>query len=180
MEAEILLWIQENLRMSGLDSLMKGITHLGDFGIFWILAAIILALYPARRREGCMVTAGMLLSFLFNNLFLKNIVARTRPYEAIEGLELIVDRAVDWSFPSGHSATSFAAAVIIAGLLPKRYGAGALILAALISFSRLYVGIHYPTDVLFGIVSGSLIGVGVVASAKHWQGRMPIKSSQGE
>lgn len=166
MEAEILLWIQENLRISGVNSLMKGITHLGDFGIIWILTAVLLVLYPERRRAGCMVAAGMLLSFLFNNLLLKNIVARTRPYETIAGLELLVDRAGDLSFPSGHSATSFVAAVIIAGLLPRRYGVMALILAALISFSRLYVGIHYPTDVLFGIISGSLIGMGVVAFAK--------------
>lgn len=178
MEAEILLWIQENLRMSGFNSLMKGITHLGDFGIVWILAAILLLLYPERRRMGCMVMAGMFFSFLFNNLLLKNIVARTRPYEAVEGLELLVDKAVDLSFPSGHSATSFVAAVIIAGLLPRRYGVMAVILAALISFSRLYVGIHYPTDVLFGVISGSLIGMGVVAFAKHWQGRTAIKSSQ--
>ena len=178
MEAEILLWIQENLRMSGLNSLMRGITHLGDFGIVWVLAAILLLLYPERRRVGYMVMAGMLISYLFNNLFLKSIVARTRPYEVIEGLELLVGKAKDFSFPSGHSATSFVAAVIIAGMLPKRYGVMAVVLAALISFSRLYVGIHYPTDVLFGIVSGSLIGMGVVIFAKHWQGRAAIKSSQ--
>ena len=178
MEAEILLWIQENLRMPGFNSLMKGITHLGDFGIVRIRTAILLVLYPERRRVGCMVTAGMLLSFLFNNLLLKNMIARTRPYEVIGGLKLLVDKAEDLSFPSGHSATSFVAAVIIAGLLPRRYGVMAVILAALISFSRLYVGIHYPTDVLFGVISGSLIGMGALLFARHWQGRTAIKNSQ--
>ena len=95
---------------------------------------------------------------MFNNLLLKNLVARTRPYEVIDGLQLLVSRAVDLSFPSGHAASSFAAAVVMAKLLPKRYGIAALILAGLIAFSRLYVGIHYPTDVLFGAVSGCLIG----------------------
>lgn len=159
MEAEILLWIQEYLRMPVLNSVMRGITHLGDFGIFWILMAIMLCLYAGTRKAGLTVAAGMLVSFLINNLFLKNVVGRTRPYEMIDGLTLLVNRAKDMSFPSGHSATSFVAAVIIAGMLPKRYGISALVLAALISFSRLYVGIHYPTDVLFGAASGIIIGL---------------------
>ncbi len=159
MEAEILLWIQEYLRMPGLDAVMQGITHLGDFGIFWILMAVLLLLYAGTRRAGLTVAAGMLASFVINNLMLKNLVGRTRPYEVINGLTLLVDKAFDLSFPSGHSATSFVAAVILWGTLPRRYGIGALALATLISFSRLYVGIHYPTDVLCGAVSGILLGL---------------------
>lgn len=162
MEAEILLWIQEYLRTPVLNSFMRGITHLGDFGLFWILMAIVLLLYPKTRKSGVLVMAGMLISFLLNNLLLKNLVGRTRPYEVIDGLELLVEKAVDLSFPSGHSATSFVAATVIAGLLPKRYGVSALVLAALISFSRLYIGIHYPTDVLFGVFSGIVIGLVLV------------------
>ena len=159
MEAEILLWIQEYIRTPVLNSLMRGITHLGDFGIFWILMAIVLLLYADTRRAGLTVAAGMLLSYLINNLFLKNLVARTRPYEVIDGLHLLVGRASDMSFPSGHSATSFVAATVMMCFLPKRYGISALVLAALIAFSRLYVGIHYPTDVLFGTISGIVIGL---------------------
>lgn len=162
MEAEILLWIQENLRVSALNPLMKAITHLCDFGMVWLLAAITLMLYRERRKAGLTILAGIFLSFLFNNLLLKNLVGRTRPYEVIEGLQLLTNPARDLSFPSGHAATSFVAAVIIAGMLPKRYGISAVLLAALISFSRLYIGIHYPTDVLFGAASGALIGVVLV------------------
>lgn len=167
MEAEILLWIQDYLRTPVLDSLMCGITHLGDFGIFWILMAVVLLLYPDTRKTGVAVTAGMLVSFVFNNLLLKNLVARTRPYEVIDGLTLIVDKASDLSFPSGHSATSFVAAAVMMCLLPRRYGVSAMILAALIACSRLYVGIHYPTDVLFGAVSGILIGFVTAAVSRQ-------------
>ena len=158
MEAEILLWIQNNIRFSGFNPVMEAITHLGDFGLFWILMMVLLLLCQKTRKVGVAVGIALLGSFVFNNLLLKNLVARTRPYEVIDGLQLLVSRAVDLSFPSGHSASSFAAAVVMAKLLPKRYGIAALILAGLIAFSRLYVGIHYPTDVLFGAVSGCLIG----------------------
>lgn len=159
MEAEILLWIQNNIRFNGATPVMEAITHLGDFGLFWILMTVVLLLYQKTRKIGIAVGIALFGSFVLNNLLLKNLVARTRPYEVIDGLRLLVNRAVDLSFPSGHSASSFAAAVVIARLLPKRYGVAALILAGLIAFSRLYVGIHYPTDVLFGIVSGGLIGL---------------------
>jgi len=175
MEGEILLWIQEYIRTPVLNSLMRAITHLGDFGIFWILMAVVLMLYADTRRVGTLVTAGMLVSYVFNNLFLKNLVARIRPYEVIDGLTLLVGRASDLSFPSGHSATSFVAATIMMCLLPKRYGAGAVVLAALISLSRLYVGIHYPTDVLFGIVSGILIGLVIVKI----NGQYDLKKQRG-
>lgn len=163
MEADILLWIQEYLRFPALDSLMKAITHLGDIGIFWIVMAILLILYPERRRAGFSVMIGMLLSLLINNLFIKNVVRRVRPYEVINGLESLIGKMGEFSFPSGHTATSFVAATIIACMLPqKRYGIAAIILAAMIGFSRIYIGVHYPTDVLFGAASGALIGMLVV------------------
>ncbi len=99
-------------------------------------------------------------------------MARTRPYEVIDGLQLLVGKAVDLSFPSGHSASSFAAAAVIAKMLPKRYGIAALILAGMIALSRLYVGIHYPTDVLFGTVSGGLIGLLVAKLYENEPGRV--------
>ena len=81
----------------------------------------------------------------------------------MEGLTRLIEKQSDYSFPSGHTAASFAAAVILFLQLPKKYGIPALILAVLISFSRLYLGVHYPTDVLAGAVSGTLIALAV-----HW------------
>ena len=97
------------------------------------------------------------------NGILKNLVGRIRPFDVNTSIQLLVARPHDYSFPSGHTAASFAAAVILFLQLPKKYGIPALILAVLISFSRLYLGVHYPTDVLAGAVSGTLIALAV-----HW------------
>ena len=100
-------------------------------------------------------------AFVINNLILKNLVARTRPYEVIDGLHLMVPKAVDLSFPSGHTGSSFATAVVMFIMLPKKYGVPALIYAFLMGFSRLYIGIHYPTDVLCGGIIGTLVAITV-------------------
>ena len=100
-----------------------------------------------------------------------------RPYEVIPSLDLIVKEAVDFSFPSGHSGASFAAATAIFCTMPKKYGVAALILAALIAFSRLYVGIHYPTDVLVGILDGILFGLLSAHFIKRWEKNRTKKDS---
>lgn len=158
MDGEILLWIQEYIRNPVLTPIMKVITALGDAGIFWVLVAILCLCIKKTRRAGATIGLALLFSLIVNNGILKNAVARIRPYEVVEGLQCLVGRAVDFSFPSGHSGSSFAAATVIADLFPKRYGIPAVILAFLIAFSRLYVGIHYPTDVLVGILDGILLG----------------------
>lgn len=168
MEADILLWIQDVLRNPVCDPFMKWITGLGDYGWIWILLAMILLMISRTRKIGLTVLIALLGSLLVNNLILKNLVARTRPYEVIEGLQLMVSKAVDLSFPSGHSGSSFAAATVIAKMMPKCYGILALVLAALIAFSRLYVGIHYPTDVLAGVLDGIAIGLLAVLLAKKF------------
>lgn len=159
MEASLLLFIQEHIRNAIFDPLVILITHLGDSGIIWIILTIIFLCFQKTRKVAYMMIAAMLLSLLFNNLILKNWVARVRPYDAIEGLHRLIEAQVDWSFPSGHSASSFAAAVVIFKCMDKKIGVPAIILATLISLSRLYVGVHYPTDVLFGIVSGTCIAL---------------------
>lgn len=157
MDSGILLFIQENIRNEILNPIVIFITHLGDSGRIWILIAIILLLFSKTRRIGIMMIGAMLMSLIFNNFLLKNLVARVRPYEVIEGLNRIIEAQVDWSFPSGHTASSFAAAIVILKTSSKKYGIMAIILAIMISLSRLYVGVHYPTDVLFGMISGTLI-----------------------
>lgn len=153
-EAEILLWIQNNLRNPVLDPVMKTITHLGDGGAVWILLTLVLLIFPKTRRAGMFSAMAMIGSLLINNIVLKNLFARTRPYELIEGLKLIISPAWDYSFPSGHTGTSIASAVSMAPELPRRWAVLLLILAVVIAFSRLYVGVHFPTDVLGGLVTG--------------------------
>lgn len=108
-----------------------------------------------------MSALALLGSLIINNLILKNLIARIRPYEIINGLVPLIEKPTDYSFPSGHTGSSFAAACILYRKLPKRFGIPALLLAMLIGFSRLYLGVHYPSDVLFGIISG--VGISYVA-----------------
>ena len=159
-DGNILLFIQENIRNPVLTPIMKAITHIGDHGLFWILLTVALLIFPKTRKAGLCSFLALACSYLLNNLFLKNVVGRIRPYEVINELELMVGMAKDASFPSGHAASSFASAVAIyrSGQIPKKYGIVLFVLAALIGLSRLYVGIHYPTDVLMGTVSGIACG----------------------
>lgn len=157
LDSGILLWIQEYLRNPVLTPILKVITTLGNGGAIWILLTLLMLILPKTRKVGCMMTTALLGTLLINNILLKNLVARTRPYEVIEGLTYIVKRPKEFSFPSGHAGSSFAAASIMLRRLPKRYGIPAFVLAILIALSRLYVGVHYPSDVLFGVISGILI-----------------------
>ena len=156
-ESAILLWIQNNLRCAFLTPVMRGITTLGNGGMFWIALTVLLLIFRRTRRIGVCCAASMLLTLLVVNLCIKPLAARTRPYELIQGLEILVSRPHDFSFPSGHSAKSLTCAWAIFRLAPRKYGVPALVLAVLIALSRLYVGVHYPTDVLAGAAIGILL-----------------------
>jgi len=161
-DGQILLFIQEHMRNTVCDVFFKGVTHLGDAGIFWILLTIVLLCFRQTRRAGIYSACALTASLVVNNLILKNLIGRTRPYELVDGLQCIVSPARDASFPSGHTGASFASAVSIYKQIYKKAAVLFIVLAALIAFSRLYVGIHYPTDVLGGAVTG--IGIGLLVS----------------
>ncbi len=159
MEAQILLFLQENVRNYILDPIMLGITHSNDGGIICIIAILILLLIKKTRRVGIYCSVALLIDLVLINGIIKNAVGRIRPYEVIDGLICMVGPQHDASFPSGHTASSFVIAGIVFLKLPKKYGITAIIIAALIAFSRLYVGVHYPTDVLAGLLFGILIAI---------------------
>lgn len=167
-DGDLLFWIQEHLRNPYLTPLMKGLSMLGNAGFIWLILTLGLLLWKPKRLVGVLATISMAVNYIINNLILKNVVARTRPYERLPEIKLLLRKAVDYSFPSGHSSVSFAAAVVMFLCLPRKFGVPALVLAALIAFSRLYVGIHYPTDVTFGIISGSVIGYVVGTMGKKY------------
>lgn len=162
LDGQILLFIQEHVRNTVCDIFFGGITHLGDAGIFWVFLTIILLCFRQTRRAGLYSACALMASLVVNNLILKNLVGRVRPYELVEGLQCIVAPALDASFPSGHTGASFASAVAVYRQLPRKFAVFLIALASLIAFSRLYVGIHYPTDVLGGLVTG--IGIGLLVN----------------
>jgi len=158
----ILEWIAENLRCSFLDFIMVPITQLGNAGIFWIAIALILLLIPKYRRIGLAMGIALLTGLLLCNIIMKPAIARIRPYDYElahfgKTIALLIPAQHDFSFPSGHTLASFEAATVLF-LHSKKIGAGALIVASLIAFSRLYLYVHYPTDVLFSVAMG--IGIG--------------------
>ena len=155
-DISILLYIQEHIRKEWMNGFWRTITFLGDGGWFWILLAVVLLIMKKTRKAGMAAAIALVIGALITNVCLKNMVARVRPYDTYSALIPIVTKPIDWSFPSGHTCASFASAVVYFRLLPKKYGIPALVLACMIAFSRLYLGVHYPTDVLAGFLIGLL------------------------
>ncbi len=170
LDANILLWIQEYVRNDLLTPFFTVITKLGDAGMVWILVSAALLLSKKTRKIGVMGFCALIFSVLLNNVCLKNLVARTRPFDAIEGLVPLVRRPTDFSFPSGHAASSFCAAGVFVRKLPRPAGGLLFLLAILISISRLYVGVHYPSDVLVGVIDGLLLScLAQIVVEKYWR-----------
>lgn len=156
----LLLLIQEYVRNPFLDSIMIFITTLGNGGIIWIAATVVLLIPKKTRKVGIMSGVALLGSLIINNNIIKNLVQRPRPFVTFTDLQIIIPIPSEFSFPSGHTASSFAAAGVFYSNLPKKFGVPAVILAGLIGLSRLYVGVHYPTDVIAGIIMGILLSSG--------------------
>lgn len=151
-----LLFLQEHVRSDVLTPVFLVITAFGDKGIFWMAVTLLLLLLPKTRKTGAMCATSIALTFLVNNLTLKNLVARIRPYDAMEALLPLGTKPSDFSFPSGHTAISLCVACVLFRRLPKPFGVPFLVLAILIALSRLYLGMHYPSDVLTGAAIGIL------------------------
>ena len=158
-EGPFLLWVQEFLRQPWLSPIVAFYTKLGDQGIIWIAACLLLLLWPKTRRAGWAGVFALLLSLLCTNILLKHLFTRTRPWLVIEGLVPLVAERDPNSFPSGHTSAAFAAAIAWFHTLPKRWmRLTGLAMAALMGLSRLYVGVHFPSDVLCGALVGTLCG----------------------
>lgn len=147
----VLEFIQQNLRCGILDAVFTFITHLGTGGILWITAAVCMLFTKKYRRCGIAILVCMVLGVLIGNLILKNIVARARPCWLKPISDMTVAVPKDFSFPSGHTLSSFIVAIVIFRH-SVRLGIPALAVAALIAFSRLYVYVHFPTDLLGAMI----------------------------
>lgn len=170
MELQILHWF-ESLHNPVLDPIMYFFTLLGEAGCFWILLALAALFFLPKkyRKVGLTMGIALLLSLIMCNGVMKNVFARIRPFHAdptFENLYNIFNTIGDWSFPSGHTSASFAAALGIF-MWYKKEGSWALVIASLIALSRLYLTVHYPTDVLASLLLGSIYG-GIAYFLVRW------------
>ena len=158
-DLSILDFVNNHLHLSFLDKIFSAITKLGDEGIFWIALAIMLLCNKSTRKTAIKMGIALLLGLAIGNGIIKNVVARPRPYVLDTNLNIIPwlkETIHDWSFPSGHTLASFEAAGVLMMCDKKRFGIVALVYAILIALSRIYLCVHYPTDVLAGVLLGLL------------------------
>lgn len=161
---KVFQFFEEYLWNPVLDVIMTVITTLGDGGIIWIACAICLLITKKYRRVGAMVACGLIFSLIFTDGVFKPIFERVRPFN-FDGwpsefiFPELIEKPSSLSFPSGHTSSSFAAAVPMLLGCKKRIGIPAIVLAFLIACSRIYVHVHYSTDVLAGFVMGVIYGV---------------------
>lgn len=160
LDFKILYFIHDHLSCGFMDLLMPKVTYLTEMGAVWLLAAVLFLVFR-KYRASIAIAGGMASGLLVGNLLLKHLVARSRPCWIDTAFPMIVAVPKDFSFPSAHAMISFAAATAIFHY-NRKAGIAALVVAALIAFSRLYLFVHFPSDVLVGTVIG--IGLGIASS----------------
>lgn len=168
LDLAIVRWVSQMLHTPLLDRLMPLITMLGNGGWIWLAICVILLCRRRTRRWGVLCALSMFLTFLAGEVVLKNLVQRLRPFYHLPELELLIPPPGSFSFPSGHSGSSFAAAASV-WRMDRRWGRWALALAVLIGFSRLYLSVHYLTDILAGSVLGLLCAWLAAKFCNHWE-----------
>ncbi|MCH5344109.1 MAG: phosphatase PAP2 family protein [Acetatifactor sp.] len=173
MELEILHAIQ-GLHRDWLDPIMIFFSAIGNGGLCWIAVSIVLACIPRTRKCGFTMILGMAFTFVFGNLIIKNIVARPRPCAVDTSVTLLIPFPSEYSFPSGHSANGFTAASIIFAYY-HRTGVIALVIACIIAFSRMYLFVHYPTDILGGICIGILDAFLAFQGVRAWERKRAVQ-----
>ena len=155
MDGQLLVAIQ-GLHMSWLNPIVSVYTKLGDAGILWIALSLLMLIWKPTRRAGALALCAMILGLLVTNITIKPLVERARPWLDWPIVPLVTEKDPN-SFPSGHTCAAFAAGMSWARTLPWRWGRiAAVVLAVCMGLSRLYVGVHYPTDVLVGAIIGAL------------------------
>ncbi len=171
LDDSLLLVIQE-LRLDWLDPLVAAFTSLGNAGVLWIVLSLAMLCWRPTRRAGALAILAMVLGLLCTNVVLKHLVGRTRPWLVVPGLIPLVEEPDPNSFPSGHTCAAFAAGLSWWRTLPWRWGRiAAVALGVCRGLSRLYVGVHYPSDVLAGGLVGALCAWMAWKLYQFWNGR---------
>lgn len=158
-ELPILEAINNFLQCDALDFFFSKITLLGNGGVFWIILSVALMFFKKTRAVGISMAISLIIGLLLCNLSLKPLIGRARPFVTDPSIldKLIIPQPSEHSFPSGHTVCSFECAIAVL-LRNKKWGFATLALAVIIGFSRLYLMVHYPTDVLAGAIIGCAIG----------------------
>ena len=155
----------QNIKCGFLDTVIPPISALGNAGMIWIFAAVIMLCFKKTRKWGFTLGIALITCLLLNNFALKNIIARPRPFQVDTTIRRIIDPPNEYSFPSGHTLSCFAAATVLMYYDKMRLGPVALALAALIGFTRLYLRVHFPSDVIGGAFIGVFFGFLAIAAA---------------
>ena len=174
----ILHWIHNTLSCGALDFLMPKISALCDVGAIWLSAAILMLFSKKYRRYGIMLVFGIAAGYVIGNLFLKPLIARPRPCWLDSSVQMLIPAETDFSFPSGHALASAIGATILT-MANRKFAFAAIPLAALIAFSRLYLYVHFPSDVLGGALLGILIGYFTVVVGRRFFERLEAGGAKG-
>ena len=178
LDAQIILWIQEHVVCDGLNAPMLFISKMGNAGWFWILLGILMLLYGIKNRNFARYGLALLLCLgttaLVCNVTLKPMVGRMRPYDLL-GFSILVPPLADFSFPSGHTMAGFSVSFYL-WLKNRKWGSAALVLAALIAFSRMYLYVHFPTDILGGLLIGLALGYAGMKTENLWNKKTSPKT----
>ena len=170
-DEQALVWIAQHVRNSLLDPVMSFYTKLGDAGLLFIILGLVMLLFKSTRKAGFSALCAMVIGLIVVNFTIKPLMARERPWLVIEGFVNLVEEKDPNSFPSGHTNAAFAFALALCMAAPRRWmKIAAVCAAALMGLSRLYVGVHFPSDVLVGALIGSLCGLaGAVIVKATWE-----------
>lgn len=155
-DSNFVLWVQENIRSPFLSAFLIPFTTIGNAGILFILIGVILLFFKKTRLSGALLLISLTISFILNDLVVKNIVQRPRPHITFSKIVPLVPPPGKYSFPSGHTACAFSSMITLF-FTQKKYAITGLIIAFIMGFSRIYVGVHYPTDVFFGAILGTTV-----------------------
>ncbi len=165
-----ILYAINKLHNDILDKIMITITSLVNSGFIWILISIILIFIKKTRKCGILILISMFIGLVIGNGILKNIIARDRPCWIDKSIKLLIESPKDYSFPSGHTMVSFEAAVMI-WLHNKKLGIIPIGFATFVAFSRMYLFVHFPTDIIAGMILGISISLGVYFVDKRYNNK---------
>jgi undecaprenyl-diphosphatase len=167
LDISFIFYIQNHLRSSLLTPAMIFFSSIGTAGLVWILGGALMIVFKKTRYCGLLLLLCLGISWIINDMLLKPLIQRARPYTVLADLQALLPLRHDFSFPSGHTATSFATAFAVTRTLGKRWS-WVYAVTGLISFSRIYLGMHYPSDVLGGAILGTLAAFAVCLLANKY------------